>query len=149
MIATSNVEMENSFCTLCNLRFASEAIYKIHSNILHKYKEDSIIKTKQCRARLMVVSLICYGEEQFNCLVCNSEFAKNEHLIRHNSLVHEPNSRNPEEPMFDFKGQKDCYVCEKSFQTNSALSRHISNVHSGKRYQCPKCEASFKQKGFL
>ena len=117
--------MENLFCTLCSLRFASEAIYKIHSNILHKYEEESDMETNKTRARLVVVSLVCHGEEQFKCLVCNSGFAKNQHLIRHNSLVHEPNSRNPEKSMFDFKGQKDCYVCEKLFQTNTALNRHI------------------------
>ena len=47
--------MENLFGTLCNLRFASEAIFKIHSKILHKYEEENNMETKKPRARLVVV----------------------------------------------------------------------------------------------
>ena len=152
--ATSDAEMEIFFCTLCSLRFASEAIFKIHSKILHKYDEDNSMEIKKHMARLMVVSLVCHGEEQFKCLICNSGFAKNEHLIRHNSLAHEPNSSYPEEStlfqtVHETERPFECSICNVRFKLKSGMNFHLSSVHSGIRFQCPKCEASFKQKAFL
>ena len=66
-------------CKECSLRFASNLVLEIHSNVVHRHLKSG---------NLMVVSLIPQEKEQIKCRECNSGFAIMKHLLNHKATIH-------------------------------------------------------------
>ena len=74
-------------CQLCDLRFENIAIMTIHVKIVHEYCQKNRME-KHSQVKLMLISLARCGQEKNKCQICNSGFALKDHLLRHESLVH-------------------------------------------------------------
>ena len=71
----------------------------------------------------------------YQCLECESAFARKDNLVSHISSVHEK------------KKPYECHSCDSAYAKKDNLKVHISAIHEGKKpNNCPICGQSFAQK---
>ena len=84
MNSRSNYGNEDLYCKSCSIRFTNNEISKIHYNLMHRYSENT-----EPNRKLLIVSLMCSGKEQFKCKICNSGFVLKHHFLAHISVCHQ------------------------------------------------------------
>ena len=71
----------------------------------------------------------------YQCIECESAFARKDNLVSHISSVHEK------------KKPYECHSCDSAYAKKDNLKVHISAIHEGKKpNNCPICGQSFAQK---
>lgn len=111
------------------------------------------------------VSLEPVEKQIFECEQCGRVFNRNDHLRRHNRLIHQKEGKaecptcavkfrtfiklreHMMEVHMDPGPDISCPTCRKVFQSPASLSHHIQVSHvKSKKHECPACQNTFQGK---
>ncbi|PSN51407.1 hypothetical protein C0J52_05454 [Blattella germanica] len=126
-------EIQEFYCTICNILFDSNLEHEMHFS---EHKVSKVFKCDVCDKHFSrKTSLICHqrnhsGSCPYTCEICKKSFSVKSSKNRHMQL---------------HSGTKNfcCDICNKAFSSKGSLVGHI-RIHTGSRpYHCEFCGKSF------
>uniref|UniRef100_A0A1I8PJW3 Uncharacterized protein n=1 Tax=Stomoxys calcitrans TaxID=35570 RepID=A0A1I8PJW3_STOCA len=86
--------------------------------------------------------------QQLKCETCCKVYRREQHLKRHNRIVHTSKGEDniaKNKDIEKVQGKYRCCKCSKDFATEQRLKKHNRNVHKPKTFECNLCENSFRR----
>ncbi|CAL4058842.1 unnamed protein product, partial [Meganyctiphanes norvegica] len=94
-----------------------------------------------------------FGEESYQCSLCNKVFSQNKqlriHMSTHTAMIQNLNTRPLPLLFHTTKSVYNCSQCHNNFSQKHHLVDHLMSHTGEKPYQCYQCDKAFSQKNNL